>query len=89
MYMPMYMHILTLNIDIYIYIYILCAHPFWRHADYGRPLYYTPCFVLLEHSVCHEAISVLINVCIYIYIYIYIYIIDKRYMYVIYIEKER
>ena len=28
--------------------------------------------MLVEHSVCHEPISVLINVCIYIYIYIYI-----------------
>ena len=25
--------------------------------------------MLVEHSVCHEPISVLINVCIYIYIY--------------------
>ena len=28
------------------------------------------CFVHVKHSVCHEPISVLINVCIYIYIYI-------------------
>ena len=27
--------------------------------------------MLVEHSVCDEPISVLINVCIYIYIYIY------------------
>ena len=42
--------------------------------------YYTPCFVLVEHSVRHEQISVLINVyyiILYIYIYIYIYVIMK------------
>ena len=38
-------------------------------------LYYALCFMLVEHSACHEPISVLINVCIYIYIYIYIYIL--------------
>ena len=37
-------------------------------------LYYALCFMLVEHSVCHEPISVLINVYIYIYIYIYMYI---------------
>ena len=25
-------------------------------------MYYAPCFVLVEHSVCHEPISVLINI---------------------------
>ena len=42
-------------------------------------------FVLAEHSVCHETISVLINVCMYIYItitiYIYIYIYITIYLY--------
>ena len=33
-------------------------------------LYYALCFMLVEHSVCNEAISVLINVYIHIYIYI-------------------
>ena len=37
-------------------------------------LYYALCFMLVEHSVCHEPISVLINAYKYIYIYIYIYI---------------
>ena len=34
-------------------------------------LYYALCFMLIEHSVSHEPISVLINMYIYIYIYIY------------------
>ena len=25
-------------------------------------MYYAPCFVLVEHSMCHEPISVLINI---------------------------
>ena len=25
-------------------------------------MYYAPCFVLVEHSVCHEPVSVLINI---------------------------
>ena len=33
-------------------------------------LYYALCFMLIEHSVCHEPIFVLINIYIYIYIYI-------------------
>ena len=65
-----------------------------RHAAYGRPvmrrmgaldclhdvtMYYALCFVHVEHSVCHEPISVLLNTYMYTYIYIYIYNI---YMYV-------
>ena len=30
-------------------------------------LYYALCFTLVEHSVCHEPVSVFINVYIYIY----------------------
>ena len=37
-------------------------------------VYYALCFMFVEHSVRHEPISVLINVCISLYIYIYIYI---------------
>ena len=37
-------------------------------------MYYALCFVLVERSVCHEPISVLINTCMHVYIYIYIYI---------------
>ena len=42
-----------------------------QHAGIGRPvaefmtslcMYYAPCFVLVKHSVCHEPISVSINV---------------------------
>ena len=43
-------------------------------------MYYALCFVYVEHSVCHEPISVLINIYVsrsYIYIYIYIYIYNK------------
>ena len=39
-------------------------------------------FVLAEHSVCHEPISVLINVCMYIYITITIYIYIYNYIYI-------
>ena len=35
-------------------------------------MYYALCFVHVEHSVCHELISVLIYIYIYIYLYIYI-----------------
>ena len=34
----------------------------WRHAGYGRSVYYALCFVHVEHSVCHEPTSVLINI---------------------------
>ena len=34
-------------------------------------VYYALCFMFVEHSVRHEPISVLINVCISLYIYIY------------------
>ena len=38
-------------------------------------MYYALCFAHVEHSVCHEPISVLININMYIYIYIsYIYV---------------
>ena len=37
-------------------------------------MYYGLSFVLVEHSVCHEPIFALINVCIYICMYIYIYV---------------
>ena len=50
---------------------IQCAHPPHHHNGF---VYYALCFMLVEHSVCHEPISVLINVYIYIYIHIYIYI---------------
>ena len=47
---------------------IQCAHPThchgWEHWIVFMTslyMYYTPCFVLIEHSVCHEPISVLIN----------------------------
>ena len=58
-------------------------------------MYYAPCFVLVEHYVCHEQISVLINIfmlleaflkkaykvnLLHIYIYIYILYI---YIYII------
>ena len=33
-------------------------------------MYYALCFAHVEHSVCHEPISVLINIYMYIYIYI-------------------
>ena len=35
-------------------------------------MYYALCFVLVERSVCHEPISVLINTCMHVYIYTYI-----------------
>ena len=35
--------------------------------------YYAPSFVLVEHSVCHEPIFVLINIYVYIIIDMYIY----------------
>ena len=46
---------------------IQCAHPPHHHNGFAAKaiamaLYYAPCFVLVEHSVCHEPISVLINV---------------------------
>ena len=34
----------------------------WRHTGYERSVYYALCFVHVEHSVCHEPISVLINI---------------------------
>ena len=34
--------------------------------------------MLVEHSVCHEPIYVLINVCMYVCIYIYEYRIHKQ-----------
>ena len=37
-------------------------------------LYYALCFMLVEHSVCHEPIFVIINVYIY-YICTYIYVL--------------
>ena len=65
---------------------IQCAHPPHHHngfvatcrlwtASGGVTIYlcYALCFMLIEHSVCHEPIFVLINVYIYIYIYIYKY----------------
>ena len=47
-------------------------------------VYYALCFMLVEHSVCHEPISVLINIYIYIYIYIHIpiYIYLHIYIYI-------
>ena len=36
--------------------------------DVTMYLYYALCFLLVEHSVCNEPISVLINIYIYIYI---------------------
>ena len=33
-------------------------------------MYYALCFAHVEHSVCHEPISVLININMYIYIYL-------------------
>ena len=47
-------------------------------------LYYALCFMLIEHSVCHEPIFVLINVYIYIYIHIYTYICICIYIYIYY-----
>ena len=52
---------------------IQCAHPPHHHngfvvmrlmgaLDFTIYLYYALCFMLVEHSVCHEPISVLINV---------------------------
>ena len=39
------------------------------------PLYmhYTPCFGLVEHAVCHEPISFLINIYIYTLYLVFIY----------------
>ena len=48
---------------------IQCGHPPPHH---NGSVYYALCFVYVEHSVCHEPISVLSNIYIYIYIYIYI-----------------
>ena len=48
-------------------------------------MYYALCFVHVEHSVCHEPISVLNNIyyiyiyIIYIYIYIYIFTVVYRF----------
>ena len=48
-------------------------------------MYYALSFVLVEYSVCHEPIFVLINVYIYKYIYIYnIYIYSILYYIYIY-----
>ena len=53
-----------------IYIYsdvmktIQCAHP--PHHLKGS-VYYALCFAYVEHSACHEPISVLSNIYIYIY----------------------
>ena len=46
---------------------IQCAHP--PHHLKGS-VYYALCFAYVEHSACHEPISVLSNIYIYIYIYI-------------------
>ena len=41
-------------------------------------LYYALWFMLVEHSVCHEPIFVIINIYIYIiYVYIYMYFWGK------------
>ena len=46
-------------------------------------MYYALCFVHVEHSVCDEPVSVLINIYIYIYIYIlYIHVYIHVYVYV-------
>ena len=50
-------------------------------------MYYTPSFVFVEHSVCHEPIFISINIYIY-YIYItytYIYIYTCSYTYILFI----
>ena len=43
-------------------------------------MYYDLCFVHVEHSVCHEPISVLILIYIYTHIYIYIYTIPRLFL---------
>ena len=51
----------TINVP----ILLIPTMALWRHAGYGRSVYYALCFVHIEHSVCHEPISVLINIYIY------------------------
>ena len=48
----------TINVP----ILLIPTMALWRHAGFGRSVYYALCFVHIEHSVCHEPIPVLINI---------------------------
>ena len=48
-------------------------------------MYYALCFAHVEHSVCHEPISVLINIYMYIYIYI-LYILSLLFFFNFYVH---
>ena len=55
----------------------VATKPLWRWGGWAHwivfmtCMYYALCFVHIEYSVCHEPISILINIYIYIYMYIY------------------
>ena len=80
LYLYIYIYITYIYTDVYnvyyIYNYIsIYAKPLWvmkrmggLHClhDFTIYMYYAPCFLLVEHSLCHELISVLINVHIYV-----------------------